>query len=204
MEDFPAQSSIGQRIRAIRKARGIRSTAELSALIPGEFLTSTVLRNIEAGAKPDLAVSELLNIAHALGVSPVFLLAPIRDPEAALDLPNLSSEVAAMSAIEFDGWLSGALDSAHQWLSVEDQSERSQLQAMRELELYAREHNRLSRVMELTGDPDQFEPGAYSPDYRDSLARRREDTARQIRKLSQYLTGAGWNVHRWDNIQRSV
>jgi len=197
MEDLTAQSSIGQRIRSIRKARGIKSTAELGALIPGGSLTGTVLRNIEAGAKPDLAVSELLNIAHALGVSPVLLLAPMRNPDSRLDLPNLSDEVAAMTAIEFDGWLSGALDSAHQWMSVDDQSERSQLQAMRELELHAREHGRLSRLIDLASDPDQLDSRAITPNMVDSLAKRRDDTATQMRRLSQYLESAGWSVQRW-------
>jgi transcriptional regulator with XRE-family HTH domain len=203
MEDLAVQSSIGQRIRSLRKARGIRSTAELAALIPGDLLSGTVLRNIEAGAKPDLAVSELLNIAHALGVAPVLLLAPVRNPDAELDLPNLSDEVASMTAIEFDGWLSGSLDSAYQWMSVDDQSERSQLQAMRELELHAREHHRLSRLLDLTNHPDQIGTSTAAPDLVDSLARRRDDTALLVLKLSKYLESAGWNVQRWTPTVKS-
>lgn len=203
MEDIATQSSIGQRIRSLRKARGIKSTAELAALIPGDLLSGTVLRNIEAGAKPDLAVSELLNIAHALGVAPVLLLTPTRNPDAKLDLPNLSDEVAALTAIEFDGWLSGALNSAHQWISIDDQSERSQLQAMRELELYAREFDRLDQLIGLAGNTDQLERMSAPPDLVDSLIRRRDDTARLVLKLSQFLEKAGWNVSRWERILHS-
>lgn len=197
MEENATPSSIGQRIRAARKARRIKSTAELASLIPGGHLTGTVLRNIEAGVKPDLTVSELLNIAHALGIAPVFLLADLRTPSSTLDLPNLSDELTRMSALELDAWLSGNTDSAHSWASVDDQSERAQLHAMRELEHFASERRRLSRIIGIAPGVDGSSPLPAPSELLDSMRRRSEEAETQVRRLSDYLEAAGWDVKKW-------
>ncbi|TFD89813.1 helix-turn-helix domain-containing protein [Cryobacterium serini] len=78
MMNFLAQAGIGDRIQAIRKQHAIRSARALADLIPGDNVTESIVQNIEAGGKDDLLVSQLLNIAKALRVSPIFLLAPHR------------------------------------------------------------------------------------------------------------------------------
>tara|TARA_R110002124_G_scaffold287131_1_gene470600 strand:- start:6729 stop:6902 length:174 start_codon:yes stop_codon:yes gene_type:complete len=57
MTVLSAEPSIGARIRAIRKARGIRTTRELAELITGASLTESITENIESGRKVDLDVS---------------------------------------------------------------------------------------------------------------------------------------------------
>ncbi len=113
--NFLAQVGIGDRIYAIRKQHGIRSAKALAELIPGDNVTESILQNIEAGRKDDLLVSQLLNIAKALRVTPIFLLAPIATPSARLDIANLSSSFDDMIVVQFDDWISGEPDGAYDW-----------------------------------------------------------------------------------------
>jgi len=197
MEEIGQGSGIGRRIRAVRKARRIKSTAELAALIPGTPLSGAVLRNIESGTKPDLAVSELLNIARALNVSPIYLLTPIREPEALLDLPNLSSNFDHMTAIEFDEWLSGSSDTIHEWTTPDDFGERNQIRAMRELERQKLELDRISRLS--ANIPQSYLPStADSPnDKMGADEKRKAEIVHQIGRLTGFLEAAGWDVTRW-------
>jgi transcriptional regulator with XRE-family HTH domain len=196
MEETVRRSGLGARIRAVRKARGITSTAELAALIPGDLMSGAVLRNIEAGVKTDVSVSQLLNIARALTVSPIFLLVPIREPDSTLDLPNLSDDLKQMTAIEFDDWLSGGSDSIHEWTTADDHSERNQLRAMRELERQAKERDRLALLIELAPGLESLDEGDSSGTV-DALLLRKTEALRQIDRLSKFLNSAGWNVQRW-------
>ena len=111
--NFLAQVGIGNRIHAIRKQHGIRSAKALAELIPGDNVTESILQNIEAGRKDDLLVSQLLNIAKALRVTPIFLLAPIATPSARLDIANLSPSFTDMTVVQFDAWISGEPDGAY-------------------------------------------------------------------------------------------
>lgn len=191
-----SSGGVGQRIRAVRKARGIKSTADLAALIPDGLISGAVLRNIEVGVKPDLSVSQLLNIARALNVSPIFLLVPVREPDAPLDLPNLSADFAQMKSIDFIEWLSGTSDAIRDWTTPEDHGERNQLRAMREIERLVTERTRLMQISELTLDESVDEPPATRDDI-DAYAARATESERQIVRLSGYLKSAGWNVRRW-------
>jgi transcriptional regulator with XRE-family HTH domain len=197
MEETGQPSGIGQRIRAVRKSRGIKSTAELAELIPGGLMSGAVLRNIEAGVKPDLSVSQLLNIARALSVSPIFLLTSIREPESRLDIPNLSKDLSQMTSIEFDEWLSGNADWIREWTTVEDQSERNQLRAMRELERQTKELDRLSTLIGLTPELDPADDHDLLESELQTLFRRRSDALSQINRLASFLRSAGWDVQRW-------
>ena len=161
--------------------------------MPGTNISGAVLRNIEAGVKADLTVSELLNISRALNVAPIFLLAPIREPDAAIDLPNLSRDLKIMSALELDEWLSTASDSIQEWTTPEEQSENNQLRAMRLLNLAKRDRERLSRLIELTPNI----PAASEADLEGetgSLRARVSELQREIRRLEGYLRRAGWNI----------
>jgi transcriptional regulator with XRE-family HTH domain len=194
MEESRLSSGIGDRIRKIRKARGIKSTAELAALIPGNLMSGAVLRNIEAGTKADLAVSELLNISRALNVSPIFLLAPIREPGSTLDLPNLSEHLSHMTALEFDEWLSTTSDAIRDWTTPEEHSERSQLRALRELRVQTAERHRLSRLIELASEFEAAQEYEANADVANSRALRMADTDREIERLTAYLRSAGWDI----------
>jgi len=160
-------------------------------------MSGAVLRNIEAGTKSELSVSQLLNIARALNVLPIHLLTSIKEPESSLDLPNLSDDLRSMTALEFDEWLSGSTDSVFEWTTVEDQSERNQLRAARELEALARERDRLTGLIEHVSE---ITAGTASyPQYTDveTLAALRTATVQRITRLTTYLGAAGWNVQRW-------
>jgi transcriptional regulator with XRE-family HTH domain len=193
MEEFGSEAGIGRRIRTIRRARGIKSTAELAARMPGTNISGAVLRNIEAGVKTDLTVSELLNISRALNVAPIFLLAPIREPDAAIDLPNLSQDLKIMSALELDEWLSTASDSIQEWTTPEEQSENNQLRAMRLLNLAKRDRERLSRLIELTPNIPAASEADLEGEAR-TLRARVSELQREIRRLEGYLRRAGWNI----------
>ena len=197
MTDFRTETSIGDRIQAVRKHRGIRTTKELADTIAGDNVTEAILQNIEAGRKSDLAVSQLLNIAHALGVSPLFLLAPVGRPLDTLDLPNLSQALAAMTVVEFDAWISGETDGAYRWTTTDERSERTQLQAMRELDALIRERNRLTSNLQVeatlntaAGDNDAAQPWNTTQD-------RLNEANRRITQLSSFLTSAGWKLDGW-------
>ena len=176
--------------------RGFKSTKDLAAAIPGDSVTGSILQNIEAGRKNDLAVAQLLNIAAALKLSPLFILAPLGSPHERLDLPNISPAVAGMSVAEFDAWVSGLTDGSYRALSAEEMSERTQLEAFREL-LAAR---RQLRGLELTPKPEDTEAWRNAPQTDDGHAilddrqHRIDDTKRRIRQLEIYLGSAGWGV----------
>jgi transcriptional regulator with XRE-family HTH domain len=193
--DFRTATTVGARIAAARKMRGFKSTRELAAAIPGDSVTGSILQNIEAGRKNDLAVAQLLNIAAALKISPLFILAPLGSPHERLDLPNISPAVAEMSVAEFDAWVSGLTNGSYQSLSADEYSERTQLEAFRELLASRRELRRLETL-------PQFE---YTKEWllsqetddaviRTSLEARADETKRRISQLETYLGSAGWGV----------
>src|SRR3954462_10739747 len=111
MTDYRAQESLGERIKFLRKARGIRSTNDLADMTGGA-VSAWTLQNLESGRKPDINISALLNLAMALKVAPTFLLAPMSKPDAKLDIPNLVDEFADMSVAEFDAWFAGLTEGA--------------------------------------------------------------------------------------------
>jgi hypothetical protein len=191
--DFRTATSVGARIAAARKMRGFKSTKELAAAIPGDSVTGSILQNIEAGRKNDLAVAQLLNIAAALKLSPLFILAPLGSPHEHLDLPNISPAVAGMSVAEFDAWVSGLTDGSYRALSADELSERTQLEAFRELLAARRELRRL----ELRPRIDEWREAPTGSDDQailDGDQFRIDDTKRRISQLEIYLGSAGWGV----------
>lgn len=90
---------------AIRKGQGFRTALDLAAAIPSGRVTESVIQNIESGRRSDLSVSQLLEIAAALDVSPMFLLVPVGLPGAQVDLVNVGDPVAGMTAAEFADWV---------------------------------------------------------------------------------------------------
>lgn len=194
MTDFLAQSGIGNRIQAIRKEHGIRSAKDLADAIPSENVTEAIVQNIEAGRKQDLSVSQLLNIAKALNVTPIFLLTPIGRPTAGLDIANLSSSFDGMTVVEFDAWISGEAQGAYLWTTAAERSERAQLQAMRDLYQMTRERKRLAANLEVERSLDASTDDPPEPRPWDETEDRLAETNRRIAQLSSYLSSAGWEV----------
>ena len=104
---------------------------------------------MEAGRKSELTVSQLLNIALALRIPPVYLLAPLGLPESKLDLANLSPDFESMTVVEFEAWLSGNTTSTHQLSSAAEHRDRNQLAALRELFVQRQERERICRALDL-------------------------------------------------------
>jgi transcriptional regulator with XRE-family HTH domain len=191
MADFKTATSVGARIAALRKARGFASAKALAEIIPGDSVTESILQNIEAGRKNDLAVAQLLNIAWALRVSPVFILAPLGSPHEHLDLPNIVPDVQNLTVAEFDAWISG-IDGAYRPITTDEHSERTQLEALRELLAARREARRIRSVIDLSAEPISETNGGAPPwaKFDEQL----DDTNRRIQQLETYLNSGGWNI----------
>lgn len=190
MTDYRAQQSLGERIKFLRKARGIKSTNDLADLTRGA-VSAWTLQNLESGRKPDINISALLNLAMALKVAPTFLLAPMSKPNARLDIPNLVDEFADMSVAEFDAWFAGLTEGAIT-TSGADRNERQELQTLRELSALVRERRRLEKMISLEGD---FVSEGSS--LTENTVRRLAEAERHIQELSAFLTSAGWDLGDW-------
>lgn len=187
MADFRAEPAIGARIKLARRERGYRTTRDLADAIPADNVTMAVLENIESGRKADLSVSQLLNIAKGLGVPPSMLLAPMANPDAELDLPNLSEDFAGMTAAEFDCWLSATPLSSYRPRLAAERGDVHLLNSLRELGTLRRELERLELVLEVqstSGDPDLA-------DSNDEIRGRIERLTREADRLAGLLASAG-------------
>lgn len=102
MTDSPP--GIGKRIASYRKYMGVGTAKDLADKIGNPKITAAVIQNIESGRKVDLSVAQLLDIAHGLGVSPIFLLAPVGRPLDKVDLANVSEDVAQLTTLQLDEW----------------------------------------------------------------------------------------------------
>lgn len=192
MNEFRARSTLGDRIKSLRRQRGIRSTNELSDLMNGA-VSAWTLQNLESGRKQDLNVSSLLNIAMALKVAPAYLLAPMTRPSNGLDLEGLNEPFDSMTAAQFDAWFSGLPDGAIRSTSGDDRTERNELQALRELIALSRERRRLSTMLSL--EMDNSPPSESSPPgFISTTSKRLSEAERHIKDLSNYLSEAGWEI----------
>ena len=192
MTDFRSESSLGARIRAARRARGLRTARELADAIVGGTLTEAIIENIEAGRKVVLDISQLLNIAMALRVPLSYLLAPLGEPDRPLDLPNLSQAFEGMTAIEFDSWIASSKDGRYQPESLDERNATSELHALREWSALTREAARLQTMFDLE-TATRASAGPESPLLRSTEARL-NDTRRETAQLAAYLKSAGWQV----------
>jgi transcriptional regulator with XRE-family HTH domain len=197
MIDYRNADNLGDRVQAARRMRGIRSRQELVDRIGHGSVTEPILANIEGGRKGDLSVSQLLNIAFALQLSPSYLLAPMGNPTSQLDLPNLTPELANLTPRQLDAWLSGTPSAPLQWGTVDEESERHQLAALRELDLLLRERRRLSGVLALEAERPPIEAPAAERALWESTEDRLAETELRIEQLTKYLGSAGWMVDEW-------
>jgi hypothetical protein len=197
MADFKTATTVGARIAALRKARGFASAKALADAIPGDSITDSILRNIEAGRKNDLAVAQLLNLAWALRVSPMFILAPLGSPDQHLDLPNIIPELQNLTTAEFDAWASGISGGAYRPMTADEMNERTQLEALHELQKERREHHRLHVILEVEQDYAKGESARGDGSNWANTQRRIEENETRIAQLEAYLASGGWNISEW-------
>jgi transcriptional regulator with XRE-family HTH domain len=194
MVDYRDADSLGERIQAARKARGIRSAKALADLIDNGAVSEATLQNIETGRLTNVSVSQLLNIAFALKVAPSLLLAPLGRPTDKIDLPNVSSGLAAMTTAEFDAWLTGANTGGYRPTNAAELAERNELAALRDLENLVRERERLRTLIELEHEMGNLpKPGKPWDRIEDRLML----TDQKINEITAYLRSAGWTLSAW-------
>jgi transcriptional regulator with XRE-family HTH domain len=194
MADYRTAPTVGARIAAARKARGFKSTKDLADAIPGDSITGSILQNIEAGRKNDLAVAQLLNVAWALGVSPTWILAPIGSPAEHIDLPNIIPEIRDLTVAEFDAWLSGNIDGVYMPQTSDEHNDRVQLAALRELLKEKRELQRLSRLKPTLGEIFENHANGEAEDVFQDTQQRSKNARQRIERLEKYLGSAGWKI----------
>lgn len=185
MADYAKAPTIGARIAAARRSRGLSTPDQLVAAMPGSGITAAILANIENGRRANLDVSQVLNIALALGVPVSSLLAPMSRPDDPLDLSGLGNGFAEMTAADFDAWISALPTAAFITGTANERNERAELQALRELRSVRKEIARLDVLISLESD-------AELPDEIASTSRRRRaNLEAEAAKLRDYLVSAG-------------
>ncbi|MCU1410508.1 MAG: hypothetical protein JWR04_1215 [Rhodoglobus sp.] len=187
MTDFGSAKTIGARIQTLRRSRGMRTSKDLADAIGGS-MTVSIIENIELGRKANLDVSQLLNIAMALQVPPSYILAPMNDPSAPLDLPGLSSAFDGMSAIEFDAWLASLDAGAYMSRTLEGRNSTTELNALREWHALSAEIRRLQAMLQV--EENLLDGGPYAGRTQERL----RDAQRSIRRLGPLLNAGGWNL----------
>ncbi|MCS5498197.1 helix-turn-helix domain-containing protein [Cnuibacter physcomitrellae] len=187
MTESAPRSSLGSRIRDLRRERGFRTQKDLADAIEGGNVSLATIENIESGRKTNIDVSQLLNIARALRVPPIYLLAPIRAPDAVIDIPNLSSAFDGMTAIEFDAWLGGVEAGAYRATTVEERDATAEIQALRTLESLRSEITRFEAMLELQSDEDDQR---FARSTKDRLA----EAKREADRIEALLGSAGWKL----------
>jgi len=188
MTEWAVEASIGERIQAARKARGFRTTRELADSMAGSTVTEAVLENIESGRKVNLEVSQVLSIAMALQVPPVFLLAPIGKPDSPLDLPNLSDAFKGMTAVQFDSWLAGIPHGSHRSEASGELHARVELDSVRKMDRLRLEIARIRSAIELPAVLKELE----DPNSWRMLQARLEAAEKELELSRAYLHSAGW------------
>jgi hypothetical protein len=101
-----------------------------------------------------------------------------------------------MSVAEFDAWVSGLTDGSYRALSADELSERTQLEAFRELLAARRELRRfeLRPRMDETNEWEELPMGPEDQAILDDRQFRIDDTKRRISQLEIYLGSAGWGT----------
>jgi len=187
MTEIGVATTIGGRIQALRRARGMRTSKELADAVGGT-MTVSIIENIELGRKSNLDAGQLLSIAMALQVPPSYVLAPLNDPNAPLDLPGLSPAFDGMTAIEFDAWLAGLDQGSYRPTTLDARNSISELNALREWAEVHAEVVRLELMVQL-----QQEAGENNQ-YTELARERLQDARRAIQRLAPMLKAGGWDL----------
>jgi len=193
--DLLTATSLGRRVKAARRRRGFKSAAALAEAADAPQVTPQVVMNIESGRTPDPTVSQLLNIAAALQVSPALLLAPLGRRRDGLDLVGLTPELSKMTVSDFDAWLSAG--EAWQPSSPAGWEELHHLEAVRNLDRLFSERARLRTAAALEDEALKQAGQQAGPM---SFGRQAEDTEARIQQLKSYLENAGWDLSGWGEL----
>jgi transcriptional regulator with XRE-family HTH domain len=186
MTDFGTATTIGGRIQALRRARGMRTSKDLADAIGGT-MTVSIIENIELGRKSNLDVAQLLSIAMALQVPPSYILAPMNKPDAPLDLPGLSPAFDGMTAIEFDSWLASLEAGAYHPTTLDGRNMRFELAALREWWTATSDISRLMIAHRL-----ESEEGIHG--YARLTSERIAQLRRDADRLAAMLNAGGWSL----------
>lgn len=133
---------IGRRIAHYRKALGFSNAKELAEKIGNPKISHAVISNIESGRRIDPSISEVIEIAKGLGISPLFLLAPVMRPTASIDLANTSAQISQTSSEEFLSWF--MFESSD--LTRRDSIQFDLYKTFRNTQLLLREQKRCQRI----------------------------------------------------------
>jgi transcriptional regulator with XRE-family HTH domain len=98
--------SFGQRVQRMRKLVGFRSSKSLADAINNPLISESVIRNIENGRKAEVSIVHLLEIAWAIGVSPIVLLLDYSTPTQPAKIPGLGPNFDPATVAEVDEWFS--------------------------------------------------------------------------------------------------
>lgn len=133
---------IGRRIAHYRKALGFSNAKDLAEKIDNPKISHAVISNIESGRRSDPSISEVVEIARGLGISPLFLLAPVMRPSASIDLANTSAQITQTSSEEFLRWF--MLESSE--LTRHDSVQLDLYKTFRNTQLLLRMQKRCQRI----------------------------------------------------------
>jgi transcriptional regulator with XRE-family HTH domain len=142
-------------------------------------MSASVIQNIEAGRKPDISVSDLLNLAFALRIPPTFLLFPMAGPMRPVDLVGLSPDLEALQSGALEAWI--AAEVLPYGVTFSEAADLDRLKAQREYLRLSKEVRRLWRSRIVERRLDEEDPP--SPEALES--RRRWDTTEARLKAHQ-------------------
>lgn len=200
----PNQNPIGQRIARYRKFVGIKTAKELAERIDNPKITVTVIQNIESGRKAELSVSQLLDISRGLGISPIFLLAPIGKPFEDVDIPEVGQSIAKMKVHEFESWISCTgevgLEESEESIVLRRvlESIRNLFEAVEQVKKAAMNPDLIAedQVGVVDGEPYNYSPSSWAQQLL-------EDAQNRVDKLynflSRYTVDLDWVERPWVN-----
>lgn len=130
-QDWPRRlsASIAAEVRRYRLERGM-STQQLADACAalGHPIARAVLSNLENGRRENVSIAELLVIAKALDIEPIFLMFPLGYEDTVEVLPGQT--VATVDAVR---WVAG--DEGRRWIAAEADLSTATLFQLRQLEL---------------------------------------------------------------------
>jgi hypothetical protein len=112
---------------------------------------------------------------------------------ASVGLLNITPAVAEMSVAELDAWVSGLTNGGSRPSTADEYSERTQLEALRELLAERRALHRLQIIIDVEKELPPALEGAPATEW-DNTELRIEEAKRRIQQLETYLGSAGWGV----------
>lgn len=95
---------MGRRIAKYRRFCGYATAADLARAIENPRITTATIANIESGRRADVSVMQLIEIASALGISPLLLLTDVFAPFAKPEIRGLTKDAAKANNSDLLNW----------------------------------------------------------------------------------------------------